>query len=324
MKTMEVNGVNAVSGRTVNLTGQVKEVLKTLILLDKSYSATYVVKLVCGDHGNTWKDPKHMQLETFGILRETTQERVKNLIHYLAEIGFLQPRNVECFTIEITEKGRKYLETPWEIIVFPSRVNLGKFDYALRYKLQSLRTRLATETSKKVYEIWSDWAMDCMVRLRPTTLQDLKKVQGITPAKAETFGERVILAIKDVNELRWLDTLEKFKAQMKMPKAVEIKRLFLEGKSVADMAAAVELKASTIAYYLERLHIIGEINLRPWIELNMDAKVLFKASEYFRQVQIPRLKEAYECLGLDYASLRFGRLYVSDYAQNWDELPINA
>ena len=66
----------------------------------------------------------------------------------------------------------------------------------------------------------------------------------------------------------------------------------------------------------------GEIDLRPWIEKNVDSKALYKGAEYFKKVSNPKVKEAFQVLGLDYETLNLCKMYVANVVSRQVEIPL--
>lgn len=318
------NGQKAKSAEAMDVAGNVKDILKTMVLLGQNYSARYIIQIMRGDERAQFRKQEHQLLETFGSGMSWSESKLRNLLYYMSEVGLIAPVEPGCFTLTITDSGRKYLDAPWALTMTPGRLALNHHEYTLRFQLMNLRTRMAAEFQCKPYEVFPDWSMEVIIRNHPTTLAQLKKVAGITAPRAEQIGERLLLAVKECLAHMMLDYIRRCKNQVQYPRPQKARELFLEGKSIQDIAEALEVRVSTVAGYLESLHVAGEIDLKPWVEQNVNPRSLYRASEYFRQVESPRLKEAYEVLGLDYQTLRFSRLYVSDYSQYYQELAIAA
>ena len=63
-------------------------------------------------------------------------------------------------------------------------------------RLRGVRRAMADERNVPAFMILSDSTLRALARLRPKTREDLLRVPGIGPVKAETFGPRLLEAIR--------------------------------------------------------------------------------------------------------------------------------
>ena len=323
MKTKsKVNGANAVPQFSTDVTNDATNVLKTLLLLGKPFGMSYLTSVLKGDEEVSWMREEHKTLETFGCLNEHTTGYIKNMISIMIDFEMIGPGNAYSTVIKITKKGEDFLENPSQLKVHSARLKPAKFESLLAFRLGTLRKNFAEKEKKPGYQIFSDFTLNRLVRLKPLTVKELREIPGIGLFKAEKYGSAILDSISRTLEARKESALQRNLQTVKSPTYQQTRELFIAGNSPAEIAKAKGISESTIKSYLEKLHLAGEINLKPWIEENIDNKALYKGAEYFKQVEHPRMKEAYEVLGLDYDILRMCKLYVSDVQSGYDEVLI--
>lgn len=71
-------------------------------------------------------------------------------------------------------------------------------DAALFAALKTLRLHLAA--GKPAYTVLPDAALEAIVRLRPTTLQELSAVKGVGPSKLQQYGDAFLAAVAKVGQ----------------------------------------------------------------------------------------------------------------------------
>ncbi len=74
----------------------------------------------------------------------------------------------------------------------PVPVTFSPEDTALEEKLRAWRLAEAKKLERPAFCVFSDRTLRAIVQARPATLEDLLEVEGIGPAKIETFGQSVL------------------------------------------------------------------------------------------------------------------------------------
>jgi len=78
----------------------------------------------------------------------------------------------------------------------PTGGDAGAYDRVLFEAFRVLRRSIAEERGVPPYLVFSDASLRDMARLRPRTRDELLEVKGVGEWKAETFGERFLLVIR--------------------------------------------------------------------------------------------------------------------------------
>lgn len=294
---------------TVDIREDVNAVLTTLVLLGKPFGSSYLTNLLVGSEKFEVKNPSHKQFETYGALAQTGYGKVKATIEWLLKNEHIEIANPEYGTIAITEKGKLLLSAEHPITVRKNALMASLTELIVRNKLRALRSALALQEKKEVYEIMKDYSIQVISQKLPTNMQELMTMPGLSEGFDKQYGN---LVLRSIAQSRDEAAAEELKRRISRPSYALVKELYLQNKSADEIATTRNIKRNTVIEYLCDLHMAGQINLKPWIKTHTEAKELHKGAEFFRQTQNPRLKAAYETLGLDYSTLRLCRLYVAD------------
>ncbi len=325
--TKRTNGSLAFeSAAKVDLTREVCDILKTMIMLERPYGLSYLSAVVQGRDEHSYLKPEHQVLETYGALKHRKWDSIRNILLQMYQDGLIINVNKVYNTFETTPIGRAFLDSPSGFEMEAKDLVTPRYDLVLLSKLRALRKRIADDQNLPSYRILAEFSLLFILKEKPATFNELQVLPGIGISKAEKYGAAILTTLKKVEEERAVFYLsEKIKAA-KCDSYQMTKALFQRGLAVKEMAVYRQLKESTIQSHLECLHIAGEIDIRPMIEKQLNSKDLYKGAEYFRSVSQPKLKEAFEVLGLNYDTLRLCKLYVSDVksglAQIQTSLPV--
>ncbi len=144
--------------------------------------------------------------------------------------------------------------------------------YPVLYKqLKKLRDELCTKNKLPVYIVAGSTTLDEMARFLPHTLEELEQISGFGKAKIEKYGQPFLDIITDYCALQNLSSLiqQREKKRIRKEKSTEPKtdtkqetyKLFKDGKTVADIAAARSFTLSTIEGHLAHFVQAGEISI---------------------------------------------------------------
>jgi ATP-dependent DNA helicase RecQ len=306
--------MNRAYSEQINLMPDAIQVLKCLLLLDRPYGASYLARLLRGDSRFEVRKLYHKELEIFGSLEDLSSFRIEDLIYYLMEQGLIQVDNATFGTLTISQAGKDYLEAPKDLWAKRKSVFTGWWGYALKQVLRGLRKDAAGKLGKQPYELFSNHALQLMVRQLPNTKVALLAIPGLSELD-EVLTEQLLNEIAEISGKKAIDAERGIFTRAYSPSHRKVKEMYESGFSLSEIATRRELKETTVQSYLETLHEAGMLDLKPWIEEKLEAKALYKGTEYFRSVEDSRLKPAHEVLGLDYDTLRLCRLYVQQVGE---------
>jgi ATP-dependent DNA helicase RecQ len=311
MKMSEKNGNYAVSCYSEeDLSEMAVPVLKTAILTNGRYGMTYLVQLLIGDVEMKFRKPEHGSLETFGSLMNLSHSRVREFMCFLIRKGLLYQSAGDYPLVRASRKGLDFLQNPVALSTEEEKVFSGKTEMKLRYRLVQLRWEIAAEEKKSLLEIFSEPTLQHLCMAKPGSSLELLMVHGIGPWKERRYGHRILEVIKSFRKEEKKRAVTRVFKSVYRPTFQETKVLFEQGMDTSEIASRKGLKESTVKGHLEKLHLCGEIDIRAWIEKQVDRSTLHRAIRYFREAEDQSLRTAHEVLGLEMKTLHLCRLYM--------------
>ncbi len=300
--------------RAIDIRFAAEEIIKTTMLFERPYGFSYIVSLVRGQD-NFLKQESHRELETFGALEGENFGYVQDVTWYLIHTGYLHVVNKQYGTIQATLKGEEFVKSPTTMEVEKEDLRMQWFHLLLIGGLRDLRRVEAESLSKEPYEVYTNFVMMQVVRALPADEAALKRIAGMEQVDDALAG-KILDQIAEITQTMARDE-ELYGAIGKAHSAShrKVKDMFEAGLEVDEIARRQNIKSNTLYAYLENLHLAGHIDLTPWIEANIDQKLLHRGTDYFRQAKTNRLTEAHDVLGIDYPTLRMCRLYARPAAE---------
>lgn len=310
-----MNNAQSPAIRKENIAHEAIQILKTVMLLEQSYAASYLVRILQADERYKFRKIAHQDLETYGVLEDLRFSRLEDIIHYLSVEGFLTVKNGLYGTMDITDKGREYLENPYDLEVPRSELFRTWVQIQLDISLRSLRREQAEQSGRPPYELYTNYVMSTIARQMPATLGELEKIPGMKNL-GQPLKEAILGKVQEMHALlAQNEASEGAVAKAFSPGHRKIRELFEAGFSVEDISRRRNLKPGTIRSYLADLYEAGQLDLKPWIEQEVESQTLHKGREYFKSAKSPRLNEAKEVLGYDYDVLRLCRAYANQVGE---------
>ena len=326
---MNSNLVEA-GGTTTALKGR-KDLKKTILDILKTYAQlpkqegrgfTFVARVLRGEHMMAYNDGEPIIFKRFGAKKRMEERTLLHIMHHAERMRLIEPVDETYCRFRISEKGQDFIKSPHVVPVLRRTLGFSYPEFWLREKLSKTRREIAAQRGMETYNVFSNFTLDRIATEKPESLTELKSIPGMNQLKAELYGASITGLVRECNALIRSMYYQRVVAKAGSKTSQEVKVLFNEGRSLEEIAKIRSVKESTIRSHLEALHLSGDIDLRPWIEENLDGKLLYKGSEYFKNVSNHRLKQAYETLGMDYDALRLCRLYVSDFQSSETKLEL--
>jgi ATP-dependent DNA helicase RecQ len=174
------------------------------------FGKNVIVNILKGSKSERITGPGLDSLSTYGIMADTGSHRIRAILDYLIEQGFLvltgdeypvvcpSPRSreivfdkkpVSMMLPKPAETSRKH--TPL------SETPLPDFDNSLFAKLKDLRTHLAKEARVPAYIVFSDATLRDMCRKKPRNADDFLEVSGVGTAKMLKYSEDFTRLIRE-------------------------------------------------------------------------------------------------------------------------------
>ncbi len=285
-------------------------IIKTALLLPRPFGFSYLQMLVRGQR-DYLKQPDHEQLETFGALEELNFGLVQDVAYHLLKTGYLEVANPQYGTISASLKGEAFLNESDPMMVEKDHLRMQWYHLLLIGELRLLRNQEALQQQKEVYEIFTNFAMLMIARELPADMAILRRIAG-TEKLDQSICEKILDRVATVSvQMKRDEALYGAIGKAHSPGHRKVKEMFEAGIAVAEIARRQNVEPTKIYGYLENLHLAGHLDILPWIETEVDGKILHRSSNYFKQAKSKRLTDAHEVLGIDYPVLRLCRLYAA-------------
>ncbi|WP_343667369.1 DNA helicase RecQ [Chitinophaga sp.] len=190
----------------IEVKNRVVIVLKAIQSLEERFGTDYVVNIITGKINPQITTYQHNQLEVFGEGKEFDAHFWNSLIRQMMLEDLIAKDIEEYGLLKITDKGKKFLKTPYSIMVslnhqFEEEGNeedevaaeaQASADPVLFEMLKELRKKVAKEKNLPPFVIFLETSLEDMATQYPTTVQELEKIQGVSKGKAVRYGKQFV------------------------------------------------------------------------------------------------------------------------------------
>lgn len=185
------------------------EVLRSMLVDHKIIKQTPIRYAVAFANEKTVIDlkkaPREMQdkvVRSDGIVQFLKAELAKKSpVHFRDKrmqdyAEYIHSQHVEKYQVERFDEEEKDFFIDEEIPVVKEEV-ISYLDEGLEKNLKAFRKKLADESGRKAFYIFTNKTLDELVEKKPTTLKELKKISGIGDKKIAEFGTALLQLIKN-------------------------------------------------------------------------------------------------------------------------------
>ncbi|GHT56877.1 ATP-dependent DNA helicase RecQ [Spirochaetia bacterium] len=179
----------------------------------RSFGKTTVIDILRGSKRERIFSMGLDTLSTWGIMADTDAHRVRVILDYLVDRGYLAMEGNEYPVLVLSAASEKILRSkeplimmvPREAVPPPSHkkpviLELPPDDEVLFTKLTRLRKKLAQEAGAPAYIIFPDSSLRDMCRKRPVTERMFLEISGVGAVKNEKYGPLFTALIREHEE----------------------------------------------------------------------------------------------------------------------------
>lgn len=191
-----------------------RKILSCVARVGQRFGAGHVVSVLRGQAVEGVVSRGHHTLSTFGLMGEASVPELRGYIEQLTSIGLLRQTDDGYPVLRLTAEGLALLKDadsqPHLALARqkrpdrrpaartrPDAESWEGVDRALFEALRAVRLAVARERGVPPYVIFHDTTLRDMARLRPRTLDDLRRVYGVGERKAADLGPRFLAAIAE-------------------------------------------------------------------------------------------------------------------------------
>lgn len=294
----------------INIQAEAIAILKTVVLLEQKFTAKYVTYILKG-WDKFLRTEMHKHLETFGAFQNVSEERLLQMIDFLEEENYLYAKDSEKGILGISEKGLRTIAKETEVWIETDSLKMNELARIITIKLKEVRKDFAKKEGRPIYEIFTDYMLKNVVKNLPQSAEELKEIIGFNSFRLFRYGKSILETISFVQENLAEAQAQEKQARMMQTGYLAVKKAFEAGATFNEISQKCNLKPYMAARFLSELHETGHIDLKRWIEGNVNVLDLHKGVRFFHQHQNVSLKDAYWTLGLEYPTLMFCKVYIS-------------
>ena len=295
-------------------------VIELILTLPERFKTEHLANILAGVSNSIVKSYHHDRLELFGAGKDHSIRFWSAVIHQGIVLHLLN-KDIESYgLISATDEGRKFIETPYELMLTEDREFAegedddddeigagnkggGGGDEVLLSMLKDLRRDTARKLKLQPWVIFSDPALEDMSIMYPISIKDLQNCQGVGPGKAQKYGKAFVDLIAKYVEENEIERPDDFvmKSKSKSNKTEII--LYIDRKMpLEDIADSRSLEMEELLDEIEAIVFSGtKLNLDYYLEQTLDEDVIEDIYTYFHEeAESDSLADAMAELGSDY------------------------
>jgi len=288
-------------------------VLKAVVESKQRHKAKHLINILTGTETAEVKTYKDDQLDCFGSGKDH-DSTLWNAVIRQAVIQNLLRKDIESYgTLQLTEKGEKFLKKPTSIKLIKendysdvddANESYGRgggkaaADESLYKMLRALRDQESKKRSLPGYVIFQDPSIEEMATQYPITSEELTQIVGVGMGKARKFGKPFIDLIKryvDENDIDRAQDLVVKSVVNKSGLKVHIIQNIDRKLPLDDIANAKGKKLEDVISEIEAIVNAGtRINIDYYINDILDDEDQEDIYDYFMESESDDIQEAYE------------------------------
>ena len=286
-----------------------QKILSCVARVQQRFGVGHVVDVLIGANTEMIRKCGHDQLSTHGLLKDTAKEVLQNMVYQLVDQGLLVRTPGDRPTLQLNELSWQVMKGQCEVrLLRPKQKRVGRtrkgeaswegVHKELFEHLRAWRRALAEERGVPPYVVFADTTLMELARVRPTTSQNLRQVPGIGDKRLADLGERLVGEIRAFCTQNHLETDAMTQASIIVPVASKMNpakdrafKLFTQGRSIAEVAQAIERAQSTTGQYLEEFVLAEKpASIAAWVDDSLYSRIVAALGEE------QRLKPVFEKL----------------------------
>lgn len=304
----------------VEVTDDIGLVLETIAEVKEKFKDKHIIHVVTGFISPTVKSYKHNDLEVFGKgLEDEKGESFWNAVIRTAVLEGMITKDIENYgLLKLTPKAKEFLKNPWPVSmtldhnyegaesdddddIAAGGKHGGGADPELYAMLKDLCRQVARSKNLPPYVVFQETSLEEMAIQYPVNIQELTKINGVGPGKAQKFGKPFVDMIAkyvEENEIERPQDLVVKSIVNKSGLKVHIIQSIDRKLDLVDVAEAKGLKIEDIIAELESIvHSGTRVNINYYIDEVMDEEKQEEIEDYFREAESDSLEAAIDELG---------------------------
>jgi ATP-dependent DNA helicase RecQ len=259
-------------------TVEAQKFLSAISRLNERFGINYVIDFL---RGSSTVKTEHLNLKTYGIGKDISKENWKQYAKELLQLKYVSQSDGEYPVLKLNDKSREILRGELAVKLVKSKITKQEQSFVeeesvpmfadLFRELKAVRYELAQKENVPAFQIFSDATLTELATYLPLTTSDLSKISGFGDVKLARYGDLFLDPIITYCRKNRLATKINLKSATRIRKT-EIKakptdtkhlsmQLFLDGKSINEIALERKLSPQTIEGHLAFYVSNGEIDV---------------------------------------------------------------
>lgn len=183
-------------GELIDITIDAQKVLSCVYRMHERFGVKMIAEVLKGSKSAKVKQFNFERLSTYGLMKERKLKDISDLILRLSAMQYLDITESQYPVVTLNELSWQVLrgqKKVWQKMVI---VKKAKAKGELFEALRSLRKELATKEKLPPYMIFSDATLTQMATDKPTDLELMKNIRGVSEFKLQKYGEEFLTVIK--------------------------------------------------------------------------------------------------------------------------------
>lgn len=232
------------------------------------YGMLYIIDVLRGAKNQKIALNGHDQLSTYGIGKDKTVDEWRMLGRSLLHQGILEQTpdgysvlKLNALSWEVMRKQRPVsiaVPVAQKITFDEGNIKAAEVEI-LMHRLRSLRKQIADEQSVPPYMIFQDSTLKLMAQIKPKTLDELGKLDGVVSYKLAQYGDKFLAEIQAYRQEQGLQPSTanqvNYTPVNNFPSDTELTtlQLYQQGFSIEEIAQKRNIRPTTIIRHLADL-----------------------------------------------------------------------
>jgi ATP-dependent DNA helicase RecQ len=291
--------------------------LQAIVEVKEKYKAEHIADILTGKKTAAVKSFRHYELESFGSGTDHS-DHFWNAVFRQSMIAGLISKDIENYgLLKMTQKGYDFLENPVDFYLVRNHnfdeieeeaaaaagQASGAGDPELFAMLKDLRKNISKKLNLPPFVIFQDPSLADMALQYPTTIDELKNIQGVGEGKAKRYGKEFVDLIRSYVEENEIDrpqdmvvksVANKSKAKVAIIQSIDRKIDF------EDIANSLGIDMPELISEIETIVNSGtKLNIDYYLNEILDEDRQEEIFEYFREAEDDSVESALRELGED-------------------------
>lgn len=300
----------------VDITVETQKILSCVYRVDQRFGITMVIQVLRGSRNKRLLEFGLDSVSTYGIMKEYTENAVREMIMALASMGYLAVTADKFPVLKLTTRaglvlnGEEKVSHKKHLLELKAAKKKSKsledtlesFDEDLFNKLKELRYELSQEKGLAPFMIFHDSTLKEMASYFPQNMESMMDIKGIGLKKYETYGKKFMKEIIEYcleKELKPIGIIKEEKTMVtnSIDRYQETYDLYLEELPIREIAERRDFTIGTIIKHLEKCEERGQTV--EWGKFSIEQDKETKVIEAINKVGLEKLKPIKELVPED-------------------------